>query len=450
MEELEAAPEHVRALALEMHPEDLASAVDALSAEDARAMLDLLDDPRSADILTRVSVEQQRELLKLLGVRRLAALFEYMSADDRVDLFQLLAAPLASQTLDALAERQPELASEVRSLARWAPETAGGRMTTEFLSLRPQVTAGEAIETVRRLSRRRELETVYYIFVCDVGFQLRGVISLRELILADPEQPLGDILTPQVVSVRPEEDQEAVAATMARYDLSALPVVGPQGRMLGVVTIDDVFDVLIDEATEDLQRLGGMVPLESGYFETGWFDFVWRRATWLVVLFLGQMLTATVMERNEALLQSMVSLVIFVPLIISSGGNAGAQSSSLIIRALALGEVRASQWWRVAGKEVSIGLALGVLLGILGAARASLTGEDAQTTALMALAVGSSIVAVIVLGAVVGAILPLIISRVGFDPAVSSSPMIASLVDVLGLGTYFVIASTIFRLANAL
>lgn len=442
--ELQGSPEQVQGLAAAMHPEDLAAAADFLEAESAARLLDIIGTELSADVLTRVSVELQRDVVTHLGVRRVAELFEHMSADDRVDLFQLLPAPRAREVLEALAAHRPALAEEVRTLAKWAPETAGGRMTTEFMTLRPKATAQEAIEAVRRASRQRELETIYYIYVCDVGFKLRGVLSLRDLILAEPHEELESLFTEQVVQVAPEDDQEQVAGMMARYDLSVVPVVNAQGRLLGVVTIDDVVDVVISEATEDVQLMGGMVPLEDAYFHTGWFDFVWRRAAWLVVLFFGQMLTATVMAHHALTLQAVASLVLFIPLIIATGGNAGAQSSSLIIRGLAVGEVQPKHWWRVLLRELGIGLALGGLLGTLGFLRALFVPEDVEAFRL-AMAVGTSIIAVTVLGTLVGSLLPLLMKRLRFDPAVSSTPLIASVVDVLGLMAYFYTAAVIFR-----
>ena len=283
---------------------------------------------------------------------------------------------------------------------------------------------------------------LYYIYVCQPNGELLGVVSLRDLILSDPGQALSEIMTANIFTVRTSDDQEKVAHEIARYDLAALPVVDDYARMLGVVTVDDVVDVVIEEATEDAQMMGGVVPLEDSYFQTGWAEFVWKRGSWLVLLFVAQLLTATVIHKNQDILQATVELVLFIPLIIASGGNAGSQSSTLVIRAMALGELKLSDWKRVASRELLIGLSLGVALGLIGFARAWFAGETVPPLAI-ATAVGTSILAIVTLSTMVGSLLPLLIRRAGLDPAVSSTPFIASIVDVLGLIVYFAVAQVI-------
>ena len=250
----------------------------------------------------------------------------------------------------------------------------------------------------------------------------------------------------KVIRIGPHDDQELAAGLIARYDLHALPVVDEHEVMLGVVTVDDVVDVVIDEATEDAQRMAGVVPLEDSYFATGLREMAWKRGAWLVVLFIAQLLTATVLQRNQRVLQTMVELVLFIPLIISAGGNAGSQSSSLIIRALAVGEIVPSDWVRILGREALMGLLLGFGLALLGFARAMLNGGVHATTGL-GFTVAVSIISVVTLASVVGSMLPLLIQRLGLDPAVSSTPFIASVVDVFGLVLYLFAARTILGLA---
>ena len=269
-------------------------------------------------------------------------------------------------------------------------------------------------------------------------------MSLRDLILSDPGQALSEIMQENVVSVRTADDQERVADTIARYDLAAVPVTNDHNRMLGVVTVDDVVDVVIEEATEDAQKMGGVVPLEDSYFQTGWAEFVWKRGSWLVLLFLAQLLTATVIDENQEVLEATVELVLFIPLIIASGGNAGSQSSTLIIRAMAVGELKPADWIRVFGRELMIGLSLGIALGLIGFTRAWLAGETVAPAAL-ATAVGVSILAIVTLSTIIGSLLPMVIRRAGLDPAVSSTPFIASVVDVLGLVVYFGVAQVILQ-----
>jgi magnesium transporter len=439
-ETLEADPDALREAFEEFHPEDIAQLMDELPLEDAVAILRTLPDEVGAGVLERVSNERQLELLSQLGSRDAAPFVVEMSADDRVDLVQDLPEALATELLDELVKVEPEVAQETRELVEFPEETAGGRMTTEYVALPPDTKVWKAIEEVRTASRENEVEIVYYVYVVAYGDQLVGVASLRDLILAEPSQTLEDIMTEQVVRVAPTDDQEKVADIIARYDLSAVPVVSDRGTMMGVVTVDDMVDVLTQEATEDAQKAGAVVPLADSYFNTRFHEFVWKRGLWLVILFMGQLLTASVMESNEKSIETIAGLAIFIPLIISSGGNAGSQSASLIIRALAVGEVFPRDWWKVLLREVGIALSIGLLLGGLGFARAILFGEPVW----LSISVALSTTAVVLVGALIGALLPLGIRRVGLDPAVSSSPFIASLSDVLGLLIYFAIATWIF------
>lgn len=438
-------PEAIREALDEFHPEDIAEILDDVPAEDAAALMRVLPDEAAAEVLERLRPERQVEVLEKLGVERAVPLLGEMSPDDRVDLVQQLPDDLEAELLEKLEREEPEAFEEVLELRGYEEDTAGGLMTTEFVSLPPDKKVWEAIEELRRLSREEEVETIYVIYVLAYGDKLVGVVSLRDLILADPGQTLEEVMTENVVRVNPGDDQERVAETMARYDLSTLPVVDDHGRMLGVVTVDDVFDVVIEEATEDAQMMGGVVPLEDSYFQTGFFTFIRKRAAWLIVLFLGQLVTANVIEQHETTLGAMVGLVLFIPAIISTGGNSGAQSSTLIIRALAVGELTPADWWRVMGRELGIGIALGVVLGGIGFIRATFV-DDAGSARLLAITVAASIVAIVTVGTLMGSLLPLGIKRLGMDPAVSSTPFIASLVDVIGLSIYFGVANLILSL----
>lgn len=434
-------PALLPALLEEVHAEDVAEILLELSAERAEIFIRALPTEKAAEVLERLPEDVRVRLIADLGPADSTELVTEMDVDDRVDLVQELPHELRQEVMAAFAEAEPELARELRVLTNYDEDTAGGLMTTEYLALWPELTVAEAIDEVRA-SRDRDLETIYYLYVVAYD-KLVGVLSLRDLILADPDTLLCDVMTEKVVSVDASLDQEEVARKFAKYDMSALPVVDEQGGMLGVVTIDDAVDVVIEEATEDTQMMAGIVPMEESYFHTGFFEFMRSRVTWLIVLFVGELLTANVMNAYEHQLAMVMNLVLFIPLIISSGGNSGSQSSSLIIRGLALGEILPSDWPRVFARELGMGLALGSILGAVGFIRAFL-GHGIEHPLAMGGTVAVSIVAVVTVGTLVGSLMPLLIQRVGFDPAVSSTPFVASLVDVLGLVVYFSVAKALF------
>lgn len=441
-------PAAVREAVSEFHPEDIAELLEDLSARDSVALVRALPAEAAADVVERLTPHRQVLVFNAIDMARAVELLGEMDPDDRVDLLQELDDDDAQALLAALTREEPEAAEEVRELDRYEPETAGGIMTNEFVSLPPETKVWEAVEAARRVGRKDEAEILYYIYVCGPNGELLGVVSLRDLILSEPGEALSEIMTENVFFVSPSDDQEKVADEIARYDLGALPVVDEGSRMLGVVTVDDVVDVVIEEATEDAQKMGGVVPLEDSYFQTGWAEFVWKRGSWLVLLFVAQLLTATVIRDNQDILQSTLELVVFIPLIIASGGNAGSQSSTLIIRAMTLGELGPRDWARVLSRELLIGVSLGVALGLMGFARGWIAGETVAPMAI-ATAVGLSILAIVTLSTIIGSLLPLLIKRVGLDPAVSSTPFIASVVDVLGLLVYFAVANTILHVVFA-
>lgn len=441
-------PAAVREAVSEFHAEDIAELLEDLSAREAVALVRALPAEAAADVVERLTPHRQVLVFNTIDTTRAVELLGEMDPDDRVDLLQELDDDDAQALLAALAREEPEAAEEVRELDRYAPETAGGIMTNQFISLPPGTKVWEAMEAARRVGREDEAELLYYIYVCGPDDTLRGVVSLRDLILSEPGDALSEVMTENVFFVSPSDDQEKVAHEIARYDLAALPVVDDTSRLVGVVTVDDVVDVVIEEATEDVQKMGGVVPLEDSYFQTGWAEFVWKRGSWLVLLFVAQLLTATVIRENEDILQTTLELVIFIPLIIASGGNAGSQSSTLIIRAMAVGEVGPSDWARVVSRELFIGLSLGVTLGFMGFARGWLAGETVPPINI-ATAVGASILAIVTLSTLIGSTLPLLLKRVGFDPAVSSTPFIASIVDVLGLLVYFGVAHLVLHIVFA-
>jgi magnesium transporter len=435
-------PDELREALDEFHSEDIAELLEDLPQEEAIALFKAVPADLAAAVLAHMPEEERARILERLGAENAAEVIAQMAPDDRADAIQDLPSPIAEMILSHIAQTEPEMAEDLRQLASYPEDSAGGLMTTEYIALAPNSKVWQAIEAVRQYARQDKAETVYYGFVVAFGGKLVGVVSLRELILNDPGVVVADIMTENVIYVHPEVHQEEVAHMFQKYSFSALPVVDDQGRMLGLVTVDDVMDVVVEEATEDAQMMGAVQPIEDAYFATSFGTFVSKRAPWLIVLFIGGLLTATVMRGYEHDMAALVDLVIFIPLIISSGGNSGSQSSSLIIRALAVGEVAPRDWVRVLVREAGIGLVLGFILGVVGFVRAYFA--QALDPLRMALAVSISVLAVVTTGSLLGSLLPLAIKRVGLDPAVSSTPFIASLVDVLGLLVYFSVARALF------
>lgn len=400
------------------------------------------------DFFLSLSAREQAELLLGLPREERRSWMRLLPPDDAADLVQ--AAPQEDRDgLVALLDDTTR--KEVLGLLAYAEDEAGGLMNPRFSRLRPDMTVGEALAYLRVQARTRA-ETIYYTYVLDEAQRLLGVISFRDLFAAAPEKRVRDVMQVDVVTVSEDMDQEAVSHVFADHDLSVIPVVDGEGGMKGIVTVDDIVDVVAEEATEDIQKFGGVEALDAPYLEIGFARMVRKRGVWLAALFLGEMLTATAMAFFEDEIARAVVLAVFLPLIISSGGNSGSQASTLVIRAMALGEVRLRDWWRVAGREVLTGVALGVILGAIGFVRIVVWQRIGHVYGphyvLIAATVATSLVGVVTFGTLTGSLLPFLLRRLGLDPASASAPFVATLVDVTGLVIYFAVASVV--LAGAL
>jgi magnesium transporter len=395
------------------------------------------------DFFLSLSAREQAELLLALPPEERRSWMRLLPPDDAADLVQ--AAP-AEEREGLVALLDDSTRKEVLGLLAYAEDEAGGLMNPRYARLRPDMTVGEALAYLRVQARGRA-ETIYYTYVLDEEQRLLGVISFRDLFAAPPEKRVRDVMQVDIVTVGDDMDQEAVSRVFADHDLSVIPVVDRQGRMKGIVTVDDIVDVVEEEATEDIHKFGGVEALEAPYLEIGFAQMVRKRGVWLAALFVGEMGTATAMAYFEEEIASAVVLAVFLPLIISSGGNSGSQASTLVIRAMALGEVRLRDWWRVAGREVATGLALGLLLGVIGFTRIlvwhRVTGVYGDHWALIGVTVGTSLVGVVLLGTLAGSLLPFALRRIGLDPASASAPFVATLVDVAGVLLYFGLARAV-------
>jgi magnesium transporter len=397
----------------------------------------LLDSVDADTFFEGLSTQDQLELLLALPEAQRRLRLRVLAPDDITDLLQQAPDEHRAKLVDLL---EPPMRREVVALLAYAEDDAGGLMSPRFARVRPEMTVEEAILYLRRQASER-LETIYYGYVLDREQRLLGVVSFRDLFMARGASLVREIMRTDTITAPSDMDQEALAKLFAAHDLVALPIVDAAGVMKGIVTVDDIVDVVQEEATEDFQKIGGTVALEAPYLQVAFWSMFKKRAGWMIVLFIGEMLTISVMAGYEAKLEQMVILAVFLPLIISSGGNSGGQASTLVIRAMALGEVRMRDWTRVLMRELAAGLSLGGLLGVIGLATIFLRGGGGADDPLIrvALTVSISVVGVVLWGTLVGSMLPLLLRKAGFDPASASAPLVATLVDVTGLVVYFLV-----------
>jgi len=436
---LEEAPGDLAAETEEMHPADLANVVEAMPPGRVGEFLRALPPNRAAQVIEYLDDELRAEFLEHVTTEQAAEIISEMTPDDRADVLETLEEKTAD---DILSDLPDQARQETERLLQFEPDTAGGLMTTELVSVEQSVTVEEALAQVRAAARSGLRESMHAIYVVDTDGKLVGVMSLRELVAAPEGASVADIMHTEIVSVPTSADRKEVAKVTSEYDLVAIPVVDGFGRIVGIVTVDDVIDAIVEEQTEDVQRLGAVQPLDDPYFVSSFWDVARRRVGWLVILFVGEMFTGTAMRAYEDTLAKALVLTLFIPLIISSGGNSGSQSSSLITRALAVGDVEVKDVLRVLMRELGHGLVLGACLGAIGFVRALMWHSGPSVSAVVAL----SLVLVVLVGTVVGAMMPLLLKRLGFDPALASSPFVASAVDVSGLVIYFTVARQLLGL----
>ena len=430
---------------VELHPSDVADLVIAMPAEEEAFVFRLLPKERAGEVFSYLPPDHQEELIESLSNEQVRSVLATMPADDRTRLLEEMPAEVTRRLLSALS---PEDLKNARWMLGYPEHAAGRFMSPQYVTVRPDMTASQALEHVRRTGARAE--SVNVVYIVDSHGVLVEDVRLSSLVLAEPDTKVADIGDPPIVCVLATDDREEVLKTFEKYDRVMLPVTDSDAHMLGVITVDDVLDVAEQEATEDIQKLGGMEALDAPYLQVGTFSMIQKRAGWLSALFIGEMLTATAMSYFEGEIAHAVVLALFVPLIISSGGNSGSQATSLIIRSLALRELRLRDWFRVFGREIVSGLALGSLLGTIGFARVVLWQHLHFTNygphyLLVAFTVWASLIGVVTFGTIAGSMLPFLMRRIGVDPATSSAPFVATLVDVTGLCIYFTVALTILK-----
>lgn len=419
----------------DLRPYDQAEVFSDLRDEDQIALLPELNPPDSADILEKLDDQEAAELAVNLPTDTLVRIVDEMEPDKAADLLGDLAPLKAQAILARLSD-----AEDIQPLLLHPDHTAGGLMTSEFLALRCQTSAADALKAIR--AWKPDSENIYYLFVVDAQTRLVGAVNLRQIIIASPDTTMQDIMDPEVISVNAGAEQEECARLMSQYDLLALPVIDAERQLLGVVTIDDMVDVLVEEATEDIQRMGGTAPLARSYLDSSIFLITRKRVGWLLLLFLTESLTGSVLRHFETELESVVALTFFVPLLIGTGGNTGTQTTSTIIRALAVGDIDWPDALRAFWHEFRVGILLGLGMALVAFIRALTWGTSNELASSVALA----IMAIVVWANILGALLPLIASKLKIDPTVVSGPVMSTLVDATGLFIYFTIARIVMGL----
>lgn len=425
---------------------EISDLIEMLETADAVTVFRLLPHELATETFEYLEFEKQEQLIEAFAKEEkfLINILNYLSPDDRTALLEELPGPVANQLLTKLS---PEARTIATTLLGYPEESIGRLMTTEYVTVRPEWTVREALAHIRL--KGKDSETLNNIYVVDDKWNLLDDLRIREIILADLELKISNLMDHYFIALKATDDQETAVRIFQEYDRIALPVTDTRGVLLGIVTVDDVMDVAEEEATEDIHKIGGSEALDTAYIDTPFATLVKKRARWLVFLFLGEMLTATAMSYFEKEIARAVVLALFVPLIISSGGNSGSQAATIIVRAMAVGEISLMDWLRVLRREIMSGLSLGLVLGLIGTLRIITWQLLFQLYGvhwlLIAFTVGLSLVGVVLWGTLSGAMLPFFMKKLGVDPAASSAPFVATLVDVTGLIIYFSVAAVLLK-----
>jgi magnesium transporter len=430
----------LREILCDFPPADIAEIFYDLHPGDEAVLLRLLPRELAAEVFEYLPIEDQESTLQALGSEQVAQILNDIAPDDRTALLEELPAAVTQKLLALLNPEQRKIATE---LLGYPEHSIGRRMTPEYVAVQQNWTVAEVFAQLRREEHKRE--TMNQLYVVDAKGRLVDFVRLRNIVVSPPQTSVLELLENQQIFLRATDDQETAVAAFKKYDVTMLPVVDSNEVLVGVVTVDDVLDVAEKQATEDIQRLGGVQALDAPYLKTDVLAMVKKRAPWLAILFVGEMLTSVTMQNYGGEVQKIVALSFFMPLILSCGGNSGSQATSLIIRAMALGDVLLSDWWRVFRRELAGGFFLGGILAVIGAIRVLVWQwfhfwDYGSHYSLFALVIGVSLVGVVLWGSLVGAMLPFVLRMVKLDPAVCSAPFVATLVDVTGLVIYFNVA----------
>jgi magnesium transporter len=410
---------------------DTAELIEGLNDNEKIMVFRLLDKGKALEVFDYLSEKEQMELLEKLEKNRAKELLDEMASDERADLFLELPTDLKKRLIALLEEKEKQ---DVEKLLKYKENTAGAIMTTEYASVEPEMTVKKAMESLRKSAPNRE--TIYYIYVIDKESKLVGVLSLKDLILAEPNILVKDIMRKEPIFVSVSEDQEKVAHLVEKYDFLALPVVAEKNRLVGIVTVDDVVDVIQEEDTEDMHKMAAMEALEDEYLETPFFIIARKRIVWLLILILTYTISTQLLKHYSYALETIIALAYFIPMLSGSAGNAGTQSATIITRGLATGEINYSQIFKILRREIAMGVTLGTCLGAFGYIRALYM----QLNPLLGLTVGVALTLVVTIATLTGGFLPIFLSKLKIDPAISAGPFLTTILDITSLLIYFQVA----------
>jgi len=422
---------------LPLHPEDIADLISELSlAAHKLLVFRLVPYDKAIDVFEYLPLEDEEQILKSLSSQEIKDILNEMSDDDRTELFDEMPAELVKKFINMLSPSERAIAIEILNY----PEDSVGRLITpDFVQLYETMTVAEALSHIRNVGIKKE--TVYHCYVLDSTTKLIGIVSLKKIVLANPQIKISEIMSEEVIKVNAYTDKEEATAVFKRYDLIALPVVDNNDKLLGIVTFDDLVDVIEEEATEDFERIAAVLPVEKPYLEANFFELLWKRSFWLILLVILESASSLVMQNYGTIIHSWVPLTFFLPILVATGGNAGMQSAMMIIRGLATGDIGVKDFFRVVFKESLLGLSIGVILALVGLLRVVLQ----QHNWLMSVSVGIAMGTTVLLSAVIGATLPILFRKLRLDPALMSGPLITTIVDVVGILIYFEIATLILK-----
>lgn len=434
----------LKGVLVEWPPADIAELIVDLDETERVIIFRLLSRELAADVFEYLDVDIQMELLKAMGKEETAAILNEMDPDDRTALFEEIPAQALQQLLSLLSTEEKKIATTLLGY----PENSIGRlMTPDYLAVRENWSLQEVLDYIRKNGKGKE--TLEVVFVTDEKSKLLGSLDIRDILFSDPPQKVSEVYDENIVSLNVYDDQEKAVSVLQKYDEIALPVVDNNGVLLGIVTVDDIMDVAEEETTEDIQKQAAVLALDEPYSEIPIFKLIKKRAGWLAILFIGEMFTASAMAIFEEEIARAVVLALFIPLIISSGGNSGSQAATLVVRAMALGEITLKDWFRILRREFIAGFSLGIILGSIGFVRIFIWQEASHLYGehwfLVGITVFLSLIGVVLWGTIIGSMLPFILRRLGFDPASSSAPFVATLVDVTGIVIYFSIAMEVLQ-----